>query len=837
MSVPDATIVSASQRAIALARRHPVALWLLGALLCLAWAWRADWPAPVVVTDINQHRVSEALAPPQGDSFIRQTFVPAHDGLSEVEILLSRADGPDGDGQITLRLVDGEGRLVAERTLATAGLAHNQPFTLRFSPQPRSAGQQYTLRLTGNAANTVSAWAYGLNVHQGGELTVFPQETAAQDLRLVTRYQLTATIAARRLLSVALAEGPLLLVALAFILMPGCLLLLLGWRWSRSWDAAAWLGVAVSVGVAAWPLLWLWPGLLGLRWSGWLFWLVLAVGWGLVPWLLYNHNQRQLRPVGGPTTRKEWPARATRSRRAARAASSTSGWTYFLLLTIILLGLAARLLAVRDLLFPTWVDSTRHALITAVMSEKGQPLDDYRPYLDVSRFPYHYGYHSLASSLSLLTGWPLFRLLLLLGQLLNALAPLTVYAGAWLMTRRRAVGLVAAFLVALPYFFPAYYATWGRFTQLAAMVIMPGAIGLTWRLARGARVDQRAWWLAGVLAAGLFLAHFRVFLLYLPFAGLVGLVSLRRRIRPLLLAAGAGLLLALPRAIELARASRGTSLIRGVPADYNAFPTSYVTVGWERFFLALGLAAVLLAIPAAARRRAWAAAPALLGAWVGALLLLLSGRAAGLPESWLINLNSAYITFFLPLALVTGIAAVQLWRGLRRFDWRLQIVAHALAGAALAGAALFGLRQQVAIINPQTILAERQDLDGLLWLNGNAPADSLVAVGSWLWLGTTWAGSDGGAWVTPLTGLASTTPPVDYIYNPELATRVTAFNEAAMGVTDWSHADAAELLRREGVDFVFVGARGGFLDPIELAHNPALERVFQSEGVFVFALR
>jgi hypothetical protein len=209
-----------------------------------------------------------------------------------------------------------------------------------------------------------------------------------------------------------------------------------------------------------------------------------------------------------------------------------------LLLLLLVVGLALRLLAVRDIAFPPWVDSVRHGVITAVMSQSGQTITQtgYEPFLPVERFPYHFGFHTLSSSLVLMTGWEIPRLLLSLGQLLNALLPLTVYTGCWLLTQQRRAGLLAAFLVALPLFFPAYYATWGRYTQLTAMLLMPVLLGLTWRLVRGASRWRDGWWLMALLAVGLFLVHFRVFVFYLPFAGLVWLLSKGRNGRSLWLA-------------------------------------------------------------------------------------------------------------------------------------------------------------------------------------------------------------------------------------------------------------------------------------------------------------
>jgi len=117
---------------------------------------------------------------------------------------------------------------------------------------------------------------------------------------------------------------------------------------------------------------------------------------------------------------------------------TTDPLTHSLLLLLLLAALALRFVAVRDLAFPPWVDSSRHALITAVMASTGRAPDGYAPYLPVETFPYHFGFHTLSAGLALLTGWALPGLLLTLGQLLNGLLPLSVYAAGRLFVGRGA---------------------------------------------------------------------------------------------------------------------------------------------------------------------------------------------------------------------------------------------------------------------------------------------------------------------------------------------------------------------------------------------------------------
>ncbi|HMT21288.1 MAG TPA: hypothetical protein PKE20_08605, partial [Promineifilum sp.] len=94
---------------------------------------------------------------------------------------------------------------------------------------------------------------------------------------------------------------------------------------------------------------------------------------------------------------------------------------------------------------------------------------------------------------------------------------------------------------------------------------------------------------------------------------------------------------------------------------YNDFPIGYLTTGWERVYLVAGGVAVAGVVLGTVLRRRWAAFPLLLVAWVGVLFALLAGERLGLPETLVVNLNSMYITLFLPLALLLAIMTVRLW--------------------------------------------------------------------------------------------------------------------------------------------------------------------------------
>jgi hypothetical protein len=402
------------------------------------------------------------------------------------------------------------------------------------------------------------------------------------------------------------------------------------------------------------------------------------------------------------------------------------------------------------------------------------------------------------------------------------------------MTRRQRPALLAAFLVGIPFFFPGYYVTWGRLTQLTAMFIMPVLLALTWLLVRGARNWRRAWWLVGLLAAGLFFIHFRVFVFFVPFAAVVWLSAWGRNGRWLALAGGLGLLLTAPRIWQLAALTEPRQLVSNPISNYNVFPTGYVQTGWEPMFLWLALPALLPTLIFGLRRRRWTWLPLALIGWTAVLFILVGGDRLGLPTPAMVNVNSLYITVFLPLAIFLSIAADQVWLWVKQSHWLLHWTEAVIAGGTLMALLLFGVRQQISILNEQTLLAQHADVAGLAWIDENLPETAVIAVNSWKWLGETWAASDGGAWIVPMTGRLTTTPPIDHIYNPDLFQFVREFNTAAAAApvqADW--------LRRQAVSHVYVGPHAdlGFFDPAALARNPQMELVYGRDGVFIFALK
>lgn len=636
-------------------------------------------------------------------------------------------------------------------------------------------------------------------------------------------------------------------IAAGLLLAPGGLLLLALEHWAPRSSLftrilagrVLWTATALALSLSLLPLLWMGVTLIGLAWSPLSLSLtLLLMGVGAVAMIIRR---------GMPTSA------------ALYAALSSIGLRQrlpgFALAVVLLVSCALRFWAVRDLAYPAWVDSPHHDLIVRLLTLTGVVPDSYDPLMPVAPFSYHFGFHAVAAAFVWLTGIASPTAILILGQLLNGLMPLSAYALTRLTTRRVWPAVAAAAIVGLVSMFPGYYVAWGRYTQLTGLVVLGPLLGLlaatTERLSdadvsTGSKEpltpNGPAVIAIGLLSAGLVYAHYRVLAFAVTFALAVILVHRRLAWRVWLPAAGLGLLASAPwlwRVVAVWIAPRvgdpGSYL---ATSGYNDFPWQYFA-GWiERAWW--GVAAVGAATGLVKRDRAmW-----LMVLWTALTAGLLNIPGAG---SWVVNNNSWAISVFLPGSVAAGYGLEQaahlarwLWRGARgpvRWQRRIAVVwALALALLITAGLVLGGAAQ-ARIVNPRTVLALPADRAALAWVNANVPRDAVFVVNSWYWQEGIWSASDGGIWLWTETGRRTTTPPADYYFDKVWTKQINDWNARWSALTDLASPEARALLREAGATHLYLGAVPGRITTDMVATAPDLyQPVYAQDGVHIYRL-
>ena len=812
--------------------RRP-ARWFLWAamavvLVALGIVWIAN-PARDE-RDIAQERLDKAALSLSPQQTVGQTFLASQDGLQAVEIQLvvydrGRALSSDSHLVLTLESLDHPDESPVRLEQSLAGYQHNQIVRLSFAPLCHSGGSRYRLTLSCDADVGVACWYSSSEAYSDGEMLVNGQANGG-DLRFVTyyAYDLHHIVAdtlrqwgrwARYLPALLLVLG-LPGVALGLWLLP-----------RHGLDGWSRLGLVIALSLVSWPLTLLWVTTVGGNLAGG------RVGWAVAGWCVLG--------VAGVWWRRRRPLVEP-----MEPAEPRSYWPGIVMAVIMLLTVATRFEQVRALLLPAWVDSLHHTLLTQLVLDRGVVPVDARPYMDVTNLHYHWGFHANAAALAWFGGLDAAQAVLLLGQVMEVLAPLAVYALAVGLTKKRWAGVGAALVTSAVSYMPAYYASWGRYTHLAGLNLLCWAIVVMLAALAERRDGWRPWVLAALLAAGLALVHYRVLIFYLLFVAPLAVLAVWRErwlswriVIPLGLAAIAAVTLIAPWAWHMA-----THIIPDVGTLYggwealegsNTFPVGVFGAQTTQILLIVAAAGALWGL---LRRRGEIVA---LGVWVGGCLLISNPHWVGLPDLWLLSSSSVAISYWVPMSVLCGWLLGDLWDLLiswaRRWRWHPGYAAlPALLSCVCIVTAGWGSWQRVDCINTGTVLVTADDMRAMTWVRDNTPADARILVNSHLWTGELRAGSDAGWWLPFVAQRQVTQPTV--LYQQGTAAYYQQVNDLGRyidGLESFDDPALCDRLLAEGIDYVFVGTKGGTLQPPALDASPYFKLVYSSGAARVYA--
>jgi hypothetical protein len=785
----------------------------------------------VLDTDVVQTRFDAATPPLDGSHTLTQSFVSQHANLCEIELLPAVYEAP-GEGRLTWRLVSTEDdREVVAQSIPVADVRANSPLRLTFSPQPDSAGQTYALSLEGMPGVCIGFWRSSLNAYGGGELQVDGNADPG-DLRFTTRCRYDLPIMFGQLRASFFPQVALLIPLTALLLLPGYLLRHSVVLMAGS-DPIATLALTIAFSLALVPVALLWSTVLGLHWQRTLC--QLAFGALAICALVRLLRTRCSDLTSWTNARHRW---------LVLAMSGVLGVTW-----------ALRLVQIRNLVLPAWVDSLQHVLVTQIVALHGQVPRSYEPLLPVTTFSYHFGFHADTAIFAWLSGLAIPEAMLILGQVLNVGCALAAYLLAVRVTKRKVAGVAAAGIVGLVSYLPAYYVSWGRYTQLTGLVLLPAVLVATleWLEAEGR--DYR--WLLGaaLLQAGLFLTHARVSILgvcfllaYLLFTCGVHLRRCaKRQIRELWWRSGllalVGLGLSGPWLVQLATTMIGAARaaggrLSGEPS-YNAVPFELLFIARNPQLMAVaGLGAIVGVLQ---RRRE----TAVILLWCLTVALAVNPGWLGLPSTNLVNNATAVIALFLPLSVLSGQAITFLWDRVPyalncatwrfRSGWRVAVALRAAMAVLLAGGALWCAWGTASIINPDTILGTAEDLAAMAWIRDNTPPDALFLINTRHWQLGVYTGTDGGYWIPLLTGRRTLLPVLVYSYGkPEYAQHISQLAQVVAQTKDAEDAQFQDILEQERVGYIYIGAKGGPLTPQMFLGHSHYRPVYESGAVWIF---
>ena len=769
-----------------------------------------------------------------GESF-GQTFQSRRPGLNGVELWLGKeADETSTGGVLTASLYHApwEDEPLAQTQVGLENVHSLTSVFITIPVQNDPPGQSYYLELQtestplqvfGRQENSYSAGS----AYQAGA----PIDADAS-FRLAYRYGIGALVGD---LVNWLSKTYLAIPALIVLILPGWLIL----SYSSLNERYDWgMRVATSIGLslAIIPILLLWTTFAGLSWNRTSAIVIAGI---LLLLTLLRVRKTWLSP-------REW-----------RLNTIAIG-----LFTVFVCTLIVRLIMVRDLSAPPWVDSVHHGMITRLILEQGQLPAEYSPFLEIDTAQYHSGFHSSLALFTWLSGLDIAAAMLLFGQILNALSVFAVCAFTQVLTRDHRAALFAAGITGFLTPMPAYLTSWGRYTQLAGLLILPPALLLFVHAfeRRGSQPEQAdpvndrksslaSILLAALALAGLWLTHYRAaaFLAALMLPLIVyrawtnwrtgsGVERGRADLRQLGMILVSAVILTAPwwPATLANLLLPKISAWSGVTVDpFADFSWGYLTAGAGRITLLLAGAGLLWGI---VNRQKYAV---LLLIWTGILFLAANLGALGLPGAGFVNNTSVEISLFLPISALGGVFLSQVVTWPReRLPGHRYAIYLATSWILFGVLALLGSRALIPILNPTTFLFREADRPALVWVEDNLPAGEMILINPLAWGYGLYAGNDGGYWSVPLAGRTSLPPPVLYGLGNDQS-KVEAINGLIGQVIEAAGQpqELWDLLNTHAIHYIFIGVRGGPLSPGKLLESGLFEALYQDRDAWVLQIK
>jgi hypothetical protein len=813
------------------------------------------------------------------DSSIGQTFLAQYDGLNGIVLFLN----PDGQsiGEIVLKLKNESDDLniVRSSSIQLENVAGPGFYKFSFPPINNSAREDYYFEISvlGNKSLNVGA---GSSENYLNGSAYFDSNPISNQLTFRLAYNPITGIGG---LFIEFLKWAIIIALCAFLfVIPGWALLM---GLLPTWENLGWgekLGIASGTSLAIYPLILVWSNLIGLRFGN--FFLILPFA-GLIYVIWCNRHKVTRDRYFSIITKRNFQDEQFEGGIGREFKSSIQKKLPEILLFVILgLIFSVRYWNIRLLDAPLWGDSYQHSTIAQLLVNNNGLADTWLPYAPYQSLTVHFGFPTSVAFFQWLSQIPNATATLYIGQLLNALAVLSLYPLAIRMSGgNHWAGLGTVLIAGLLLPIPAFYTNWGRYAQLAGQAILPIAMWLCWEAfvanrnkANGILTDQQigitnsrppviyltAWreaLIAGIVLAGMALTYYRM-PIYFGFFVITWLIvwgfTLWRTdflqwgytIIRLMLILGTSLLLILPWVFNLVGSKLVGAIETGIStgSPFQAILQDFqVWKNIESFLSPFTILMIILATLTSLifNRRLIIT----LFLWFLFLVAYITGRLIGLPGANMVQNFAVIIALYIPVSLLLGWLFGFIIESIYHFNDRVGYLSS-IGLVILLG--IFGSWNQRNIINEKEFaLVTRPDINAMEWIRENTPSDANFLAESFrIYNGTSAVGSDAGWWIPLFTGRKNSIPPQYALFN-EFPIEINYSQNvvdlvANLESTPPNSKEGFELLCERGFTHIYIGQRQGnvgagasqLFSPEMLAENPAYELVYHQDRVNIYEI-
>jgi hypothetical protein len=744
------------------------------------------------------------------ESNVGQSFTSLYDGLNRLGITLS-SETPV-EGELILRLFENnsERKLITEQSyFLEVGSARY--ISLEFEPQSNSTLKNYYVDLSWSGPGQLQVGTAGSESYLEGSLYQNDTPVMAQlafDLGYSKGLMLFGLLE-----TFALWTWRLSLTAL-ILLLPGWAIMARLWSKWGNYDLLTKIALASVVSYSLYPILFLLTDFLGIH-PGELFFVWAVMATSILLLLI-------------PSLKKSNPARLNRSTlisrlKEVRTTTFTNENLVFLMVVLVLI--FTKLWSIRAVTFPLWGDSYQHTVITQLMVDNGGLFSSWQPYTPYETLTVHFGFHSISTVFAWISGVNASQSVLWIGQISNAMAALSLYPIALLISKgRKTAGIPAIVFAGLLFRYPNYYVNWGRYAQLSGLVILP-VIGF---MLIETLFHSEAKWkdnlIISAMISSLAICYYRMpFYLSLWLPLIIGELiiwsrSPERRWHNLLLtivSVAAGMVFFL---IPLYLRIRGGLLAESVAVSSNSSFSPVLSnilndLKGIKYYYAPGYLVLSgLSILLSFIKKNWQVTTILLGLLM--LYFFRLGAVIDLPFANFLDGFSIQIMAYIGFSLILGYLFGELLANLEVVNFR--IVPILLLGVALLSA----WSAKNVLDKTKHEMVTWADERAFEWIKTNTELDSLFLVNGFaIYDDTSVVGSDGGWWISLLTNRQNTMPPQYALLNekpqqPDYSKWVVDVVLTLEGTSPDSPKGFSRLCDW-GIDYIYIGQRQGLVNDAE----------------------
>jgi len=782
------------------------------------------------------------FVPLQSGQTIGQTFTAHFDGLGGVGLLL-KPEIP-GTGEIKLSLHTSPETLdhLREARLPISSFSYPGYSYFYFPPLSDSDKKDYYLTLRLDGEGSVSVGMGSPDTYIDGSIYQNGRPGDGQlTLRLV--YGIRRLIAG--LVQQELQWLLWIIIAIFLFILPGWALLSLTYPDWESFGFWWKFGLSSGLSLAIYPLLFLWTGLVGLNLGSFYAWLPGSLG-AIV--LLYRawRNIHRGRSFSLRSIRFNLPSLAM----------------------LFMVGLItwSRFWVIRGLDIPLWGDSYQHTIITQLLVDHGGLFKSWLPYADLQSFTYHFGYHSLVAVFHWLSQMAIPQAMLWTGQIVNILAVVALYPLTLRITKNPWSGVFSVLLAGLVFSMPMFYLNWGRYTQLAGLVLLPAFVLIAWNFLDRHQFSWPLLLLAWITLGALAITHIRVLIFAIIFLAVYFVIDFQHDrwkntlLRMAMICLG-GVVLALPWIVNVESGKLIDILTHHLTTSPSQLPASSADSNEVTglFFYLPSWAWVTLPIVIGIGLWKRNKNIALIASWWYLILLAANPQWFNLPGADVITSFAVIISLYFPASILFAALFGWVIDALQRpkskvftkikvsMDFKQKGLPVVIFGVVLL-ISIIGLRERIGDLQTAShSLTTRPDLRAARWITNNIPSQAGFLVNStFAYNGSAIVGTDGGWWLSYLTDRRSSLPPLPYASEAGLKPDYTQWINKltsliqTKGITD---PTVLKELKDRGLEYIYIGQEQGLVNssaPLlkldQLISNSIFTPIYHQDRVWIFRI-